>query len=525
MLRYFDISPKKTLSVFAFTGLLVALVLGTFSYKTYAYGSTPFFHSARLLTESIALSITATINHYAQGQLANALFASDKNIQTTTSTAPAQALPVLTYHRINIIDDGTGNVPLSNFIDQMNTLYRNGWHTITLSQYEQFMRGEISLPDKSFVLTFDDGAEQSFYPVDPILRVLGFTAVEYIVVAGSETEGSVYYLSPPQIHRMLATGRWEIGSHSFDAHRPYPTDAAGSEGTFYSDLLWLPEKNRLETPSEFKARVSTDLENAKNALESEYNTPIHTFAFPFGGETGLGSANNYQDGSRVTIQAAKQLYDIGWIQTERKEFTYNYLDDFSFLQQRIHVDHDWDGEELLSVLNQGMPKQLPFMDDMQKNKGWLQSWGSVRTGNVLQLTATPEQSSASSILDGSRLWGNIRMDTNLDWHIGSVFLLGNATNAKTYRTCAFTKGSVALLDVTDGDQTNLAQENDSTIVYGDNISLGMSIADDSISCTYNGSEVLRAHISSRRGGVGIQTWASKLGTATITVHNVSVQAQ
>jgi len=521
MAHYFDITPKKVAPIVGFVALLILLVFGTFSYKAYAYGSTPFFHSVRLFGESLALSTYVTMQHYASGQFAAAAL-SDKGVPAPEEQPAARAIPVLTYHRITLVDDGTSNVPFNHFVDQMETLHRNGWRTITLSEYEQYMRSEITLPEKSFLLTFDDGAQQSFYPVDPVLRVLNYNAVNYIIVAGSNTKNSSYYLSPAQIHHMLDTGRWEIGSHSFDAHRPYPTNAKSAEGTFYSDLLWLPDENRRETESEFRARVAEDLIHAQASLEQEYDTPIRTFAFPFGGETGVGSVHNYPGGPDVTIAEAEKVYDIGWVQTERKEYTYNYPQDFSFLGQRIHVDHDWDGEKLLQVLENGLPKELPFTDDMQVDRGWLQSWGDVRIGDVLRLHASESESSASTLLDGSRLWRSIDFSTTVNWHTGSMFLLGNARSAKTYRACAFSDGSVSVLEVTDGKRTTLARANNDLISYGDATRLNMTITENAITCSYGDTVVARASIPARTGGIGIQTWDATLGAADATITKVSV---
>jgi peptidoglycan/xylan/chitin deacetylase (PgdA/CDA1 family) len=39
------------------------------------------------------------------------------------------------------------------------------------------MKGEKILPKKSFLLTFDDGRKDSFYPVDPVLKKLNYNAV------------------------------------------------------------------------------------------------------------------------------------------------------------------------------------------------------------------------------------------------------------------------------------------------------------------------------------------------------------
>src|SRR3989338_8622418 len=68
-------------------------------------------------------------------------------------TTPAISVPVLLYHG----ESGGPDMPQATFVQQMRALHEAGWRTVTLSQFEAFMRGEASVPDKSFLLTFDDG--------------------------------------------------------------------------------------------------------------------------------------------------------------------------------------------------------------------------------------------------------------------------------------------------------------------------------------------------------------------------------
>lgn len=521
MTRYANISFAKTLPmVFLAVGLSLA-VGATFLWKESAYGGTPFFNSVRLLAEEQAVWGIFAARH-ASSQAAAALF----SLVAPSAAAPAgggaaRAIPVLTYHRLTARGDGA-NVTIGNFMDHMQVLYAAGWRTVTLAQYQALMRGEIGLPEKSFLLTFDDGAQQSFYPVDPILKTLGFTAVAYIIVAGSETEKSTYYLSPAQIKTMLATGRWEIGSHSFDAHRPYRTDAEGGTGVFYSDKLWLSDKGRVETAEEFAKRVGEDLRESRAALEKTYDVPIRTFAFPFGGETGHALAGNFPGGDAIAIREASGAYDMGWVQTERKEYTFNYPAYRSFLGLRIHVDHDWDGGELLSVMENGIPKDLPWSDDMSKDRGWLVSWGNVRAGGALVLSANPGETSASTLLDGTRLWNRYETNVVASWQDGYAFVLGSAVGSRTYRACAFADGEVQLQD-TAGETVTLAKSRQPSITSGHDIRLGMRVEADAVSCLYNGREVLRAAVSHQVGGIGAQVWNPRAGAASLTITEFSVE--
>ena len=82
--------------------------------------------------------------------------------------AYAKSVPVLLYHGVVDKSDGANILP-EDFKNQMFVLKKAGWQTITLDDFYAFMRGEKQVPDKSFLLTFEDGRKDSHYPVDPLL--------------------------------------------------------------------------------------------------------------------------------------------------------------------------------------------------------------------------------------------------------------------------------------------------------------------------------------------------------------------
>jgi peptidoglycan/xylan/chitin deacetylase (PgdA/CDA1 family) len=521
-MRYFQFTLRKTVALVFITMVLLGGVVATFNLKRSLYGSTPFFNSFGLLTENISLTMFFSFEHFVRSGT-HALLAAlpyFRSEYTAYAQEPAQAIPVLTYHRLSLFDDGS-NVTIANFADQMQTLYDNGWRTITLGEYQAFMRGEKKLPPKSFLITFDDGAQQSFYPADPILKTLGYSAVEYVIVAASETPKTTYYLTPEQLRAMLKTGRWELGSHSYDAHHQYLVDAKGDTGIFYSDLLWLPQFNRSETVQEFTQRVHNDLILAKEDLEKTYGVPITTFAFPFGGEIGEQAAKNFPQGESITIAEAAKVYSIGWIQNQGQTFTANYPAYATFLNKRIHVDHDWSGEKLLRVMENSLPKELPWSDDMSVDRGWLTSWGEIKIGGFLSLAAIPSETSAETILDGSLLWQNYEFDAQVSWRAGDARLLAQLTDSKTYRSCVFSNGRVSIQDTVNGDTRSLIEVKNPVIQPGSSV-LGIKATQRGITCLYNGVQVASAELGERNGGIGIQTWNETTGTAALSVTSASV---
>lgn len=175
------------------------------------------------------------------------------------------SIPVLLYH--GVIDENDGfNVLKKNFDEQMFALKKSGWQTISLEDFDEFIKGKKQLPAKSFLLTFDDGRKDSFYPVDPILRTIGYNAVIFIITGQTHEKEGKYYLSWPELKYMAKSGRWEIESHGKNDHGFVDISDNKEQGHFLTNKEWLSDQQRIETEEEFKQRIISDLSDAKSDL-------------------------------------------------------------------------------------------------------------------------------------------------------------------------------------------------------------------------------------------------------------------
>ena len=306
--------------------------------------------------------------------------------------------------------------------------------------------------------------------------------------------------------------------------QPYETSPDGEVGIFFADRLWRPEDGRLETPAEFKTRVRNDLSASRVDLEANYGGTITTFAFPLGNETGIEGANNYPEGASITEHEASTLYDLGFLQNNNQQYTFNYPEYRGFIARRIHVDYDWDGVRLLKEIQQGLPKDIPFEDDFTSNKGWIPAWGNLDLGrNNLSLQASENTSSASTFLDGGALWDNYTFDATVNWDEGSVLILADVLHSKTYHSCAFSDGEVRLQETKDGETHVLATKKSSAITYSDSARMGIRVHGSVIECTWDYASQIEAYTRTTHGGIGIQVWDPELGNASVQVSNVLVR--
>lgn len=142
------------------------------------------------------------------------------------SALRAPGIPILLYHDLEgpgfpaekESRAGLGTVVAADdFARQMRDLAERGYRTVTLAEYLRTGSGGVELPERSIVLTFDDGHGTNYHLAWPILRQYGFTATFFVVAAWVDTPG---YLATKEVRALAAEGA-EIGSHGM-THRFLP---------------------------------------------------------------------------------------------------------------------------------------------------------------------------------------------------------------------------------------------------------------------------------------------------------------
>ncbi len=129
------------------------------------------------------------------------------------------SLPILTYHSV---DDG-GSVlatPAALFEWQMTHLLERGYRSVPLLRAVDSIRQRRPLPERVFVVTFDDGYESVHAVAAPILESCGFRATLFLVTGrcGRRSDWSGpgsgrRLLSWFQVRELHSRGH-ELGAHS-----------------------------------------------------------------------------------------------------------------------------------------------------------------------------------------------------------------------------------------------------------------------------------------------------------------------
>jgi peptidoglycan/xylan/chitin deacetylase (PgdA/CDA1 family) len=174
----------------------------------------------------------------------------------------AAYLPVLTFHKI---DDSRSVISFSPelFRRSMEKLRRNGYRTVKLTDAAELIRERKPFPDKSFVVTFDDGYRSVCEEAFPVLEKHGMTATVFLTVGDSHKSGPDDRLPPLSGSEMLSWGEIKVmrdAGIDFGAH-----------------TISHPDLTALDT-----AAVGYEIKGSKDIIEDNLGVPVLSFAYPYG---------------------------------------------------------------------------------------------------------------------------------------------------------------------------------------------------------------------------------------------------
>jgi peptidoglycan/xylan/chitin deacetylase (PgdA/CDA1 family) len=128
-------------------------------------------------------------------------------------------VPVLMYHNVEPPSAIRRANPLPGlYVDpayldrQMKALHDAGWHSISTAELAAAMRTGSALPNRSIVISFDDGRPNNYRLAAPIVEKYGFRATFFVVPGRIGTPGS---MTAAEITDLAARGH-EIANHTMD---------------------------------------------------------------------------------------------------------------------------------------------------------------------------------------------------------------------------------------------------------------------------------------------------------------------
>lgn len=173
-----------------------------------------------------------------------------------------QQVPVLCYHQFTFESKGKSRMVVTeaDFETQMKYLYDNGYNVIPLEDLAPFLAGQKELPDKSIVITIDDGYKSYMDVALPILKKYNFHSTMFVY---PEFIGAGPALKWRDVKRLSNDPLVSIQSHS-RTHDSLSRRPAG------------------ESDPDYITRLKTEVEDAEKILSKRTGNAINHFAYPYG---------------------------------------------------------------------------------------------------------------------------------------------------------------------------------------------------------------------------------------------------
>jgi peptidoglycan/xylan/chitin deacetylase (PgdA/CDA1 family) len=179
----------------------------------------------------------------------------------TAAAQPAAQAVILQYHHISTATPPVTSISPADFRVHMEYLRDNGFTVLALETVVQALRNDQPLPDRTAVLTFDDGYASVHEAAFPLLRELGWPFTIF-VTAGLITSNPNLYASWEQLREMAAAGA-TLANHTVS--HPYFLNREPGE----DDARWLQ-------------RIEREITEAEDLIASETGQSHRLLAYPYG---------------------------------------------------------------------------------------------------------------------------------------------------------------------------------------------------------------------------------------------------
>lgn len=150
------------------------------------------------------------------------------------AAAEGSGVTVLIYHRFGETKYPTTNIDVERFQEQLEYLKKNNYTVISLQKLVQLLHEGKKLPDRSVVITIDDGYRSVYDNAWPLLKEYGYPFTVFLYTKATE-DNHWNYLNWDQVREMKAAGV-DFQNHGF-AHDHMGVRPAGMDMDAYR--AWL----------------------------------------------------------------------------------------------------------------------------------------------------------------------------------------------------------------------------------------------------------------------------------------------
>lgn len=179
-----------------------------------------------------------------------------------------KTITVLGYHKIgNYPPDGWytwSYIPADVFEKQLQFIKENNWTVLSYNEFRSALSNPAQFPEKSILITFDDGYQSNLKIAVPILKKYNFPAVMFVPTAfiGSYNafDADIFYEPKEEIctwEELIELERSGISIQSHSVTHPHFSDVSTEN-------------------------LQMEISKSKEVLEQRLNKKIEALSFPYG---------------------------------------------------------------------------------------------------------------------------------------------------------------------------------------------------------------------------------------------------
>ena len=310
---------------------------------------------------------------------------------------------VLCYHEV----DNNGprkdvwSVSAQNLEQHILYLKAEGYYFADLGEYIAYCKGEVSLPEKTVMLTFDDGYASFYNKAYPLLkkhRVPAMLAMVTSWMDGKRPADVRALVSWEQLQEMEASGLVTVVSHTDSLHTQRVVTPQGSVGSIIQNRLFV--QGAYETDAAHTSRLRNDLRYVQQKFKDKLGHKARAIVWPYGRYSGkavaiakeegfessflldgginTGAANDLYFAKRMiiynnpSVQELKQMLD-------KQDSPYNHM-----LVAQVDIDSIYDADQ--RIMDQNINGLLDRLYRNKVNVVVLQAFANPEgDGNVRQV--------------------------------------------------------------------------------------------------------------------------------------------
>lgn len=191
--------------------------------------------------------------------------------QTVPVTAPATppapqktfnsglTLPIIMYHQVRNDKSGDMIISKGRLEEELAYLKRMGYVSVSPEEWLSYCDGDLALPEKIVMLTFDDGWKSQYENALPLLTKYGFKGVFYVY---PDFVGGSAAMSWDMIKKLKKAGH-TVGCHSMTHPKLVPA-------------------GQYESKRDYKKRLKEEIYASADKISEKTGIDALDFCFPYG---------------------------------------------------------------------------------------------------------------------------------------------------------------------------------------------------------------------------------------------------